>query len=84
MSKLQKKALRKSIVIEIDDSGPGLKQEWKEKVFEPYFSTKENHGSGIGLAIVQKTIIDHHGHIVVEDSKLGGCKFRIELPLDIH
>ncbi|TGM81918.1 HAMP domain-containing protein [Leptospira mtsangambouensis] len=84
MSKLQKKALRKSIVIEIDDSGPGLKQEWKEKVFEPYFSTKENHGSGIGLAIVQKTIIDHHGHIVVEDSKLGGCKFRIELPLDSH
>lgn len=84
MSKLQKKALRKSIVIEIDDSGPGLKQEWKEKIFEPYFSTKENHGSGIGLAIVQKTIIDHHGHISVEDSKLGGCKFRIELPLDIH
>ncbi|TGK83800.1 HAMP domain-containing protein [Leptospira montravelensis] len=82
MSKLQKKALRKSIVIEIDDSGAGLKQEWKEKVFEPYFSTKENHGSGIGLAIVQKTIIDHHGHIIVEDSKLGGCKFRIELPLD--
>lgn len=84
MSKLQKKALRKSIVIEIDDSGPGLKQEWREKIFEPYFSTKEKHGSGIGLAIVQKTIIDHHGHIAVENSKLGGCKFRIELPLDSH
>ncbi|MGE8719826.1 LIC_11548 family sensor histidine kinase [Leptospira terpstrae] len=84
MSKLQKKALRKSIVIEIDDSGPGLKQEWREKIFEPYFSTKEKHGSGIGLAIVQKTIIDHHGHISVENSKLGGCKFRIELPLDSH
>lgn len=84
MSKLQKKALRKSIVIEIDDSGPGLKEEWKEKIFEPYFSTKEKHGSGIGLAIVQKTIIDHHGHISVESSKLGGCKFRIELPLDNH
>ncbi|TGL18845.1 HAMP domain-containing protein [Leptospira yanagawae] len=83
MSKLQKKALRKSIVIEIDDSGPGLKEEWKEKIFEPYFSTKEKHGSGIGLAIVQKTIIDHHGHISVENSKLGGCKFRIELPLEL-
>lgn len=54
------------------------------KIFEPYFSTKEKHGSGIGLAIVQKTVIDHHGHIAVENSKLGGCKFRIELPLDIH
>ncbi|TGL74079.1 LIC_11548 family sensor histidine kinase [Leptospira jelokensis] len=83
MSKLQKKALRKSIVIEIDDSGPGLKEEWREKIFEPYFSTKEKHGSGIGLAIVQKTIIDHHGHISVENSKLGGCKFRIELPLEL-
>ncbi|TGL55135.1 HAMP domain-containing protein [Leptospira kemamanensis] len=83
MSKLQKKALRRSIVIEIDDSGPGLKEEWKEKIFEPYFSTKEKHGSGIGLAIVQKTIIDHHGHISVENSKLGGCKFRIELPLEL-
>lgn len=83
MSKLQKRALRKSIVIEIDDSGPGLRDEWKEKIFEPYFSTKEKHGSGIGLAIVQKTIIDHHGHISVENSKLGGCKFRIELPLEL-
>ncbi|TGL04209.1 HAMP domain-containing protein [Leptospira bouyouniensis] len=83
MSKLQKRALRKSIVIEIDDSGPGLKEEWREKIFEPYFSTKEKHGSGIGLAIVQKTIIDHHGHISVENSKLGGCKFRIELPLEL-
>ncbi|XDD48035.1 ATP-binding protein [Leptospira sp. WS39.C2] len=83
MSKLQKKALRKNIIVEIDDSGPGLKEEWKEKIFEPYFSTKEKHGSGIGLAIVQKTIIDHHGHISVENSKLGGCKFRIELPLEL-
>lgn len=83
MSKLQKKALRKSVIVEIDDSGPGLKEEWREKIFEPYFSTKEKHGSGIGLTIVQKTIIDHHGHISVENSKLGGCKFRIELPLEL-
>jgi len=80
-SKFQRKALRRFIIIEIEDSGPGLKPEFREKIFEPYFSTKENHGSGIGLAVVQKTIIDHHGHIAVEDSRLGGCKFKIELPL---
>jgi len=80
-ARLQKKALRKSVIIEIEDSGPGLSSDLREKIFEPYFSTKENHGSGIGLAVVQKTIIDHHGHISVEDSKLGGCKFKIELPL---
>jgi len=80
-SKLQRKALRRFIIIDIEDSGPGLKPEFREKIFEPYFSTKENHGSGIGLAVVQKTIIDHHGHISVESSRLGGCRFRIELPL---
>ncbi len=80
-SSLKRKALRRFIKIEIEDSGPGLKPEFREKIFEPYFSTKENHGSGIGLAVVQKTIIDHHGHISVEDSRLGGCKFIIELPL---
>ncbi|TGL57402.1 HAMP domain-containing protein [Leptospira ognonensis] len=80
-SKLQRKALRRFIIIDIEDTGPGLKPEFREKIFEPYFSTKENHGSGIGLAVVQKTIIDHHGHISVEPSRLGGCKFKIELPL---
>jgi two-component system nitrogen regulation sensor histidine kinase NtrY len=80
-SKLQRKALRRFLVIDIEDSGPGLKPALREKIFEPYFSTKENHGSGIGLAVVQKTIIDHHGHISVDDSRLGGCKFKIELPL---
>ncbi len=80
-SKMQRKALRRFIIIDIEDSGPGLNPELRDKIFEPYFSTKENHGSGIGLAVVQKTIIDHHGHISVDDSRLGGCRFKIELPL---
>ncbi len=80
-SKLQRKALRRFIIVEIEDSGPGIRLNLREKIFEPYFSTKENHGSGIGLAVVHKTITDHHGHISVEDSRLGGCKFKIELPI---
>jgi two-component system, NtrC family, nitrogen regulation sensor histidine kinase NtrY len=81
-SKIVRKALRRSVIIEIEDSGPGLPENLREKIFEPYFSTKENHGSGIGLAVVQKTVIDHHGHISVESSKLGGCKFKIEIPVE--
>lgn len=82
-SKLDRKVMRRIVSIIIEDSGPGLTPELKKKVFEPYYSTKEKHGSGIGLAIVQKTIIDHHGHILVEDSQLGGCKFIIQLPLSL-
>ncbi len=81
-SKIVRKTLRRSVLIEIEDSGPGLPENLREKIFEPYFSTKENHGSGIGLAVVQKTVIDHHGHISVEPSKLGGCKFKIEIPVE--
>ena len=81
VTKLVRKALQRSVQIEIEDSGPGLPLNLREKIFEPYFSTKEKHGSGIGLAIVQKTVIDHHGHITVEESKFGGCRFKIELPV---
>jgi two-component system nitrogen regulation sensor histidine kinase NtrY len=82
-SKLERKVMKRIVSIAIEDSGPGLSTELRKKVFEPYFSTKEKHGSGIGLAIVQKTVLDHHGHIIVEDSPLGGCKFIIQLPLSI-
>ena len=79
-TKTEKKFLRKTVVLIIEDNGPGIPQKLKEKIFEPYFSTKEGHGMGIGLTIVQKTVYDHHGYIAVEDSSLGGCKFIIELP----
>ncbi|MDX1958283.1 MAG: ATP-binding protein [Leptospiraceae bacterium] len=81
-TKLEKNFLRKFVLLSIEDNGPGISDKLKGKIFEPYFSTKEEHGTGIGLTIVQKTVIDHHGHIFVENSSLGGCKFRIELPIE--
>ncbi|HMZ59156.1 MAG TPA: HAMP domain-containing sensor histidine kinase, partial [Leptospiraceae bacterium] len=77
---VERKFIRKHVIISVEDSGPGIPEKMREKIFEAYFSTKEGHGSGIGLTIVQKTILDHHGHIYVESSKLGGCCFKIELP----
>ena len=79
-TKHDKKFVRKSVIIYIEDNGPGLPEKLKEKIFEPYFSTKEEHGTGIGLTIVQKTVYDHGGQIYVDKSDLGGCKFKIELP----
>ncbi|TGK08710.1 HAMP domain-containing protein [Leptospira fletcheri] len=80
-TKLERRIMRKSVVLMIEDNGTGIPNEYRSKVFEPYYSTKEEHTSGIGLAIVQKTVIDHSGHISVDSSELGGCKFRIELPV---
>ncbi len=68
----------KFVKIEIKDTGGGISKENIEKIFEPYFSTKET-GTGLGLAIVKKIIDDHGGKIKVE-SKLGeGAVFTVKL-----
>ncbi|MBE7411308.1 MAG: ATP-binding protein [Leptospiraceae bacterium] len=80
-TKLERKIGTKIVLLTIEDSGPGLTPDLREKIFEPYFSTKDSHGSGIGLTIVEKVVFDHHGRIQISDSNLGGCSFRIELPV---
>lgn len=81
-TRLERKILRKSVVLTIEDSGPGIPPSLREKIFEPYFSTKEGHGTGIGLTIVEKTVYDHRAHLSLEQSALGGCLFKIELPIE--
>ena len=67
------------VKIEVIDRGVGISEENLDKIFEPYFSTKET-GTGLGLAIVKKNIDDHNGLIDVE-SKLGEeTKFTVKLP----
>ncbi|MCE9500775.1 MAG: HAMP domain-containing protein [Leptospira sp.] len=83
-TKMERKIVRKFVVLLIEDNGPGLSGDMQSKIFEPYFSTKEEHGTGIGLTIVEKTVLDHHGHISIEKSHLGGCCFRIELPIETN
>jgi signal transduction histidine kinase len=66
--------------IAISDTGPGILPEHRERIFEPYFTTKEG-GTGLGLALAQKIIAEHHGDIQVEDHAGGGATFVIRLPL---
>ncbi len=71
---------RQHIEVEISDRGQGIVPEDREKIFELYFTTKEE-GTGLGLPITQRIIHEHRGWIKVE-SKMGkGTKFRIGLPL---
>jgi two-component system nitrogen regulation sensor histidine kinase NtrY len=66
------------IAVELEDTGSGVHPKLKEKIFMPYFSTKEN-GTGLGLAIVSRVVEDHGGRIYVRDNKPRGSVFTIEL-----
>jgi two-component system nitrogen regulation sensor histidine kinase NtrY len=74
-------ALRKSNVVQIriSDTGTGLTPEECQRLFTPYYTTKQ-HGTGLGLAIVQSVVADHHGTITVESIQGRGATFVIELP----
>jgi two-component system nitrogen regulation sensor histidine kinase NtrY len=65
--------------LEVSDSGTGLTREECERLFTPYYTTKQ-HGTGLGLAIVQSVVSDHGGTISVESEPGSGTTFRIELP----
>ncbi len=69
------------ISLTISDSGPGIPDEDKPRLFEPYFSTKKT-GTGLGLAIVSTIIADHNGYIRVRDNIPQGARFIIELPVN--
>jgi two-component system nitrogen regulation sensor histidine kinase NtrY len=66
--------------LEVSDNGIGISSEDKDRLFEPYFSTKKS-GMGLGLSIVNAIIEDHHGTIRAEDNTPSGTRFVIELPV---
>jgi two-component system nitrogen regulation sensor histidine kinase NtrY len=69
----------REVVMEVADTGAGLTPEECERIFTPYYTSKE-HGTGLGLAIVQSVVSDHGGRIHVRSSPGRGTTFVIELP----
>ena len=65
--------------IDVADTGQGLSEEERRRLFTPYYTTK-HHGTGLGLAIVQSVIADHAGKIWVDSDPGRGATFHIELP----
>jgi len=65
---------------EVADNGPGIREEDKERLFLPYFSTKES-GTGLGLAIASRIISDHRGYLRVRDNEPRGTVFIIDMPI---
>jgi signal transduction histidine kinase len=71
----------RAVIFRVDDNGPGISSEVKEKLFTPYFTTKHAHGgTGLGLAIAHRIVSDHNGKITAGDSPMGGARFTVELP----
>jgi signal transduction histidine kinase len=77
--RLGARPVRDSIELTVADSGQGLTPEECQRLFTPYYTTKQ-HGTGLGLAIVQSIVADHHGTIRVESTSSGGAAFIITLP----
>ena len=65
----------------VDDNGPGVEASARERIFDPYVTTKE-HGTGLGLAIVRKIVLDHGGDVRLAEAPapLGGARFVVTLP----
>ena len=76
---LRTRASNENIRIEVSDTGSGLSKEECDRLFTPYYTTKE-HGTGLGLAIVQSVVSDHRGRITVHSAPRQGTTFVIELP----
>lgn len=71
--------MHNKVEIIIGDTGPGIPEDIKQKIFLPFYTTREE-GIGLGLALVQKIIVSHDGSVEVESTKGEGTRFRITLP----
>ncbi len=71
---------RDTVEITVSDTGSGITPEIKEKLFLPYFSTK-NRGTGLGLAIVSRIIEEHQGSVRAEENYPAGARFVVEIPV---
>ncbi|HEX8909972.1 MAG TPA: HAMP domain-containing sensor histidine kinase, partial [Anaeromyxobacteraceae bacterium] len=71
---------RERAVLTVADEGPGIAEELRQRIFDPYFTTR-HEGTGLGLAIVKKIVLQHGGEIAAGVRPGGGASFTISLPL---
>ncbi|HSW09890.1 MAG TPA: HD domain-containing phosphohydrolase [Bacillota bacterium] len=72
--------LRRSVAVDIADDGPGVPAEIRDRLFEPFFSTRPN-GTGLGLAVSDSIVRSHGGQIVLDSGPGQGTVFRVLIPV---
>jgi signal transduction histidine kinase len=71
----------REIELVVSDTGPGIPDELRDEIFNPFFTTKpEGEGTGLGLYICRNIIREHGGEIIVEPPAEGGATFTVRLP----
>ena len=68
------------MTIRVRDTGPGIAKDVSEHIFDPFFSTKTSHGTGLGLAVAHTIVNNHNGYITLESELGQGAEFTIHLP----
>ena len=66
--------------VSVDDNGPGIAADVRERVFRPFFTTR-SRGTGLGLSIVQKVVLTHNGRVAIGASPAGGARIHLTFPL---
>ncbi len=72
---------REFVEVTVSDDGPGISEEMKKRIFEPFVSSKGSGHSGLGLSIVLNLINGLKGNIVCQSEEGKGTRFKIELPV---
>src|SRR5262249_28218612 len=75
-------ARQESVILEINDDGPGIPEELQPKIFDPFFTTKEvGKGTGLGLTVAYAIVQEHGGRLRLESRPNAGASFYVELPI---
>ncbi len=73
----------RTVLLDVEDNGPGISPAHRARIFEPFFTTKQGtKGMGLGLALCADYVHKHGGEIHVGESSLGGSLFRVRLPVE--
>jgi nitrogen fixation/metabolism regulation signal transduction histidine kinase len=78
----QRDSVHGVVRISVSDNGPGVPDNVADRVFRPFFTTKA-HGTGLGLALVQKIVVTHNGRVSVTNDDNGGARFVVTLPASV-
>jgi two-component system, cell cycle sensor histidine kinase and response regulator CckA len=70
------------VIIEVEDNGPGVPEDTRMHIWDPFWTTKEEgEGTGLGLAVVHAIVAEHGGHVSVSDTVASGARFEVRLPI---